>query len=178
MAIDGHRSTFPTTVDNWGNAFTDNICEVMTAARFNTIEDALFALESHTHHLFVSGLPSVLTPAVSGSLRPKLLFKTYVVGATGSAVSTYTFSLSGFTTQEKSLFNGTPLASGNLIQVQIRKAGGDAYSQTAYHCAVLGPITDDSGDSGWRVVAANSRHGNGQVTIGPGTFVVSVMVTS
>src|SRR5947209_4510411 len=146
MAIDGHRSTFPTTVDDWGAYFTDNICQGLTALRFNTIEDALFAIESHSHHLLVSGQSGVLTPAVSGSLRPRLLFKTYVVTATGSAATTYAFSLSGFTTTEKALFGGTPLASGNLIHVQIRKAAGDAYNQTAYHCAVLGPITDDSGD--------------------------------
>lgn len=176
--IDGHRSTYPVTLDDWGAEFTDNVCQTLSASRFNALQDALYTLESHTQHLVISGAPGVFTPAVSGSLRPKLMFKSYVVTATGSAVSTYTFTLSGFTGPEKSLFGGTPLASGNLIHVQIRKAVGDAYRETAYHCGVLGPILDDSGDSGWRVVAANSRHGNGQVAIGPGTFVVSVMITS
>jgi hypothetical protein len=179
MAIDGHRSTFPAVVDDWGSAFQNNSCQIVDAEWFNKIQDAAFTSEIKTRRTFLTGQTGVLQPVPSGSARPHIMFRAYTVTLTGSATTTKTATIPGpaFNLAEKQMFGGTPFASGNMLHIQIRKAAGDASIQVSYHCGLIRP-TDTSGDSGFQVVASTARHGNGDTTISAGTYVVSLMLTN
>lgn len=181
MAIDGTGSTFPTSLDDWGNAKENNVCEVVDSTFFNRMEHATFALENHTLRIMRTGEAGVITHSTSGADRPKVLFKTYTVVLTGSSTNTKSIPLSGFTATEKALFNGTPLASGNNVHVQIRRTEGRSSPHSvrdkSFHCGISNPITDTSGDTGWTLVASTIRHGAGDENIGPGLYTISVMIT-
>lgn len=179
MAIDGHRSVFPLNIDDWGSEFVNNICQIVNASDFNKMEDALYRIEIKTRRTFITGQTGVLQPAVSGSARPHMMFKAFTVAATGSSTTTKNLVIPGpaFSATEKTLFGGSPLASGNLVHIQVRKASGDSTSSRSYHGGLVLPA-DKSGDSGFTVVASTARHGNGDTTIDAGTYVVSVMITN
>lgn len=179
MAIDGHRSTFPATVDDWGSAFQNNLCQIVDAEWFNKIQDATFTSEVKTRRTFLTGQDGVYTPPTSGTARPHIMFKAYTVTLTGSATTTKTAIVPApaFNAAEKAMFGGTPFASGNMIHTQIRKVGGDPQIQFSYHGGVIRP-TDASGDSGFNFVASTARHGNSDTTISAGTYVVSLMITN
>ena len=178
MAIDGNRSDFPTSLDDWGEELDNNSCQLVDATFFNTMEDAIFNLEKHTLRVMQTDMNGILSTTISGSARPKVLYKTYTMVITGAKTVTRTATLSGFTTAEKSLFNGTPLASGNNIHLQIRKADGiPEIRNKSFHIGLTNPITDTSGDSGIPVTAATIRHGNGDDEMSAGTFIVSLMIT-
>lgn len=176
MAIDGRRSAFPVSLDSFGAEHVNDVAEPITAALQNQLSDVTLALERHTLRVVQSGLAGVLTPAVSGASRPKLLYKVITTVVTGTAV-TSTQPLPPFTSAEKTLFGGTPLASGNNIHLQARKVGGDPFPGTAYHAAYLPPISDFSGDLGWRTVLSTLRHGDSDLTVTAGTYVLTVMIT-
>lgn len=169
---------FPGAIDDWGSAFVNNACQLIDASWFNRVEDAVFTSEVKTRRTFVTGKDGVYTPQVSGTARPHLMFKAYTVTVTGTATA-ITISVPGpaFNAGEKTMFGGTPFASGNLTHVQIRKVPGDSYALVSYHCGLLYPV-DTSGDSGFSVVASTLRHGNGDFTIGPGLYVISLMITN
>jgi hypothetical protein len=179
MAIDGSRSAFPVNTDNWGEESLNNVCQVLTATDWNKVEHATYALERHNFGIMQTGAAGVLTHATSGSARPGILYKTYVVTLTGSATATKTARLSGFTTAEKNLFGGTPLASGNLVHLSVRRLPGDSVNRTFYRAAVQAPLnTDLSGDSGWWVSFSRHRNINDSYDISAGTFVLTVCITS
>src|SRR6187431_142741 len=92
----GITSNFPTAIDTWGDAKTNNVCERLTAADFNHISDAVHALDQVTKGVMQAGKIGILTPAVTGSLRPKVLFKTFEVEATGSVTWSKTFAMPAF----------------------------------------------------------------------------------
>lgn len=179
IIIDGHRSTYPTTVDDWGSAFVNNICQLVDAEWFNKIQDACFNTEVKTRRTFLTGQTGVFQPAPSGVARPHMMFKAYTVTLTGSATTTKTVVIPGpaFNAAEKTLFGNTPFASGTIIDIQIRKVGGDSAVKFSYHCGLIRP-TDVSGDSGFQIVASTIRHGNSDFTISAGTYVVSLFITT
>jgi hypothetical protein len=106
------------------------------------------------------------------------MFKAFTVTATGAASVTKQLVIPGpaFTTDEKSLFGGTPLASGNLVHVQVRSAAGESNAKKSYHGGISS-VPDTTGDSGFTVTASTLRHGNGDLTISAGTYVVSLIIT-
>jgi hypothetical protein len=178
MAIDGSRSDFPTSLDDWGEELDNNSCQFVDAGFFNTMEDAVFSLEKHTLRVMQTDLNGILGMTISGSTRPKVLYKVYTFVGTGAKSVTKTTTLSGFTTAEKNLFNGTPLASGNSVHLQIRRADGQPdIRNKSFHVGITNPITDISGDSGIPITASTIRHGNGDDEIGAGTYIISLMVT-
>jgi hypothetical protein len=177
MPCDGHRSTYPAALDSFGADAVDDVNETVDAERMNRMNDAAVTLERHTLKIVQTGRAGVLTHPVSGSGRPALLYKPYQV-TTGSTAATQTFTLSGFTAQEKAMFHGVPLHPSGSIHTQIRKVDGDLVREQSYQCHLLGALSDYTGDSGWQVAAAPLRQTNGDTTIGPGTYVVTVMITT
>lgn len=176
-SLTGSRSVFPGAIDSFGTDHQNDTGEIVTAESLNKLSDALLNLEKHTLRAVLSGRIGTVTPAITGTTRPRALVKAYTVTSTSGTVTTVAFSLSGFTTAEKALFGGSPLAPSGSIHLQVRSAGGDAFPGRAYHAALIGPLTDFSGDSGWRVVASTLRHGNNDFTIGNGTYVITVMIS-
>lgn len=179
MPISGRRSSYPGNPDNWGEAKVNDVCQTLTAEYWNTIQDATYALERHTLGVLQTGAAGILTHAVSGANRPAILYKTYTLTLTGSPSLTKTARLSGFTAAEKSLFGGTPLATGNHIVIAIRRLPGDSLPRVCYRAVVQAPMnTDTSGDSGWWIGVSRMRTVGGHPDTDPGTYVATVMITS
>jgi hypothetical protein len=178
MAINGSRSTFPTTLDSWGAAFTNNSCEIVDAGFFNRMQDALFQLEVYTRRTIQTGKNGVLTPPTSGEGRPHIMFKSFTVSATGAASITKDLVIPGsmFTTAEKNLFGGTPLASGNVIHVQVRRTVGDAFPARAFIGGILSiPALD--GSSGMTVRITRVTH-DPTATVDATSYTVSLMISN
>ena len=148
--ITGSTSTFPATMDDFGQLWVNNTCEKLTAAQLNTIQDIIYNLESNSQRLFY-GASRVATDAG----RPKMLMKTYSVTATGGASdSTQTVGLTGFTAAEKSLFDGLPLASGNIVIISVRLANQGVRETFRGYVGHHIAVSDYSGDSGWSIMIA------------------------
>lgn len=173
----GDRSVYPTSIDSYGNEHTNDVCELISAERYNFIGDTLNRIQFKTLYVLQTGT-SFYTHAVTGTNRPKVLIKAFSVSIIGSGASLKTGTISGplFTAAEKTLFGGTPLASGNCIHIQARKSPGDAALQKAYVASVAGPIADTSGDSGLTVGISPLASGLGNVEAG--TYIVSFFITS
>lgn len=177
MAIDGQRSSFPEELDDLGNLHVNDACERFYAEDWNLTQDALYQLERHTLGILQSG-DATYTHTASGSARPKHLVKTYTVAATGSGVALQTVWLPAFTAQEKSLFGGTPLASGVSIQLWPRLRLQTNNLRT-YHAAPT-PITDPTGDTGWEVQIARQRSRGDDLDsdVPAGTYVLTLLLST
>lgn len=176
-SVNGSSSVFPGSIDfTSGNLFTNNVCQIAQASDWNHIEDCVFNIEIKTRRTWITGQNLVFTPVISGTARPHAMFKAYTVTVTGTSASQLVFVPGpAFTATELAMFP-TPFASGNLIHTQLRKVPGDSYALFSYHCGLILPA-DTTGNSGFYVVTSTLRHGNGDSTIGPGTYVVSMMFT-
>jgi hypothetical protein len=172
---DGHRSTFPTTLDSWGDAFTNDSCTAVEAEDWNQIQDALYQLERHNFHVLQTGTAAHPHAYPSGANRPRMLIKVWEVTLTGGSQRTKSFTVPALSSDEQDFFAGTPLASTNALHLQIRKLNGDDDHQRAYHCALESPV-DPTGNTAISLRAANLRHGNGEYQLGNGTYVVTLMI--
>jgi hypothetical protein len=173
---DGHRSSFPASVDDFGDQLNNNACTTVEAEDWNLIQDALLKLETHTLRVGRTGTTaSGWTPATSGSSRPRMLVKTYTVTATGGDTNTKTFTLAALSASERSYFGGQPFGSGTSVHLQIRKKSGSAELSRAFHCGIESPI-DTTGASSWTVQASSVRHGAEDDKIGNADYIISLMI--
>jgi hypothetical protein len=175
VAIDGHRSTYPTSLDDWGAAYENNQCQRFHASRWNTIEDAIYNLERHTRRVLLTGeANSIHTDP--GNDRPKLLVRTFVVVVTGTAAETKTVSMPALTAGELAHFGGKPFEAGNNVQLFAR--GIPPHSGPGVYVAGLkSPINDDS--SGQQIVLAPTRDSAGDEDnkVPPGSFIITMLIT-
>ena len=146
---DGSSSTFPVTVDDWGNEFQNNAHTKITAARWNQIADAVIALEKHTFQVMQTGKTGGLITD-TGVNRPVMLYKVYTISVTGGTEPFKDTIIPGpaFTASEKAMFGGSPLASGSSVHIWIRKLVGNSFPMSSYQVTLKGPITSISGDAG------------------------------
>lgn len=175
MPINGSTSTFPVTVDDWGQEVTNDTCQRLTAGRWNEIQDATYALERHTQYPLKSG--NSLYPSDVNTTRPQQVYKTYTVTLTGASSEAFTASLSGFSAAEKSALGGTPLHPTNSMVLQVRKVAPTTALEDAVVCGLLGPLSDYSGDSGWQIQISNMRDQLGVYDVSAGTYIVTVVIT-
>lgn len=173
----GARSSYATSIDNYGELHTNNTCDLITAERYNFIGDTIVRLQYTTQDVLHTGA-SFFTHAVTGTNRPKVIIKPFTISIVGGGASlkTATSPAPLFTAAEKALFSGTPLASGQCIHVQVRRVPGDSVQTRSYLAAVQGPIADTSGDSG--VTIGVSLIGSGLGNVEAGTYVVTMFITS
>lgn len=173
--INGSSSDFPLGVDDWGQEFTNDNCEKLTAARWNQIQDSVYALEKCTQFLVRSGRPEYPSNLAAG--RPVVLYKTYTVTVTGSDSEIKAASLSGFTTAEKALFAGEPLNPRYHQVLQVRKTPPTQRREHYFLAGLRGPLTDYSGDSGWSVLLSNLADRDREYQVPAGTYVLSLMIS-
>lgn len=173
--INGSRSTYPVTLDDWGQEKTNDSCTFVDAEYFNTLQDATYNLERYTQRVLLVGNASLTTPATSG--RANTLYKTFVVTATGTASEVKTLQGPTFSTSEKAAFDGTPLASGICKVFQVRKILVDESKGYGVVASLRGPISDPSGDSGWFIQLSTliDDRGTGAVKVYAGTYIVTAM---
>jgi hypothetical protein len=171
-------SSFPTLIDDWGQAHTNDNCDPITAFSWNKITAALVQMGFHSIAVLQSGQAGVLTHPTTGSLRPKVLLKAFDITASGAEPWMKLISMPSFTQDEKDLFDGSPLSINNSIHLWVRKDPPNALGSMAYQCSLVGNITDDSGDSGWQVALTPLGNDQGDRKIVNGNYVVTMIITN
>ena len=175
MPIDGHRSTYPTTIDDWGSAFVNDQLQRFTAEEFNKIEDALFNLEKSSLRTVVTGDDTL--PMSTNLSRPVFFVKTWVAVVSGGDSDTKTGTIPAFTSDELALFGGKPFSDQNVAQLFVRKIKA-AHESGGYIAGLSGDIDPTGASQGWIIAPLRDQGQDGAIKVPAGSYIFTLVLTS
>ena len=174
--ITGKTSTFPATLDDWGEEKkngTPTTCEEITAAYWNHITDAIYNMEKNSRLTLRTG-EKVIYETGFDTTQPVILFKSYTFVLTGATSHSRSVSIAGplFTTNEKNLFAGGNPLDQSLVSIimsarldptttTVPRVGGQGGANKTGDVIVsldTKDLVDLTGDSGINIVLSHARH--------------------
>lgn len=176
MAINGSRSDYPSSLDDWGTAHVNNQCERFRASLWNRIQDAVYALERHTRRVLLTGEAGSLRtdPGVD---RPKLLAKTCLLTFGGGTTETKTGTLPAFTAEELAFLDEVPFAPEHNVQLEVRRLPDGTHTQRAFKAALQSPVQPDGVGQTVTIAPVRDAAGDTNYRVPEGTYVLSLLIT-